>query len=1501
MWKNRNRAWLGIAIVSLLLITGYGVLYINESERLEGVGNYVVLNGKTSTAELSEHFHSQGIFEDSGDAVFAARWITARIGGSIPNLGQLNNDSFRIPADSARYAGESFKKNVESSERLLGIDEKVKELYSNGSVATMLQTQGDELSRVSIHIQKTKTAIDTLKVGSSYNVLRRIPYFGKKIAEKLIAIKKRALQNQEGVPGVIVRVRDYSIDRSGVDLGYVMSDSSGIATAYLPSEGYYSFLPVRPGFEYGAPKGTRNGPLRKTNVHYSFRQRPHTIRLFDSHTYRRIKEDVLLTVRTPHDYRHAILLYPALFLVAWWLFFLFLSLCDRRKRTESDFMIPLTLMCLSGIGLLAMFSIVHPLTDTILGSSMTIGAIIGIILMGLASRVDWGFFYAVGIRRKWGVIQFDFILQFIGWISLPFMEKIQSFKLEPGAGVGQVAGYYMKLHVALLTLPLELLCRMIGLALKWLDKGLKKLVLAVSKNPGERVKSWIRRPFHPNLPKGFGYIVIVLFSIFLLLLFGDGPEGSGTRVNLFFFQPSELNKYLVVLFMASFFATRSNRITLFSEVADALHIRLQLKTVFLILFSLAVLLALYLMVMSDMGPALVIIVTFIFLYSIARKDFGELIAGVATFVVLIWLAGIISGGSLVVRFIIAITWVIGWILFWYIRDRRLYESAIFFNFLLSAFLFAGPFMSMSRFDAIRNVGQRIIDRNDVAMHIWDNSVRGGGDQVVQGIWSLASGGLFGQGLGKGNPNLVPAFHTDMIFTSIGEEMGWIVILAIVLCFAILLHRTFVVAYNSGNRFLFFLTNGIAVVTGVQFFVIVFGSIGIIPLTGVAVPFLSYGMTSLVINLAVFGVVVSVSKTEATDNQHTVNQPYRHTAAIGIGSFLLFSLMLAVILFVNQVFPPIRNNNLVRPAFLASNDGFRIAEYNPRIRLLLKEMKAGNLLDRNGLLLATSNRNWYETFTNQADSTLIKYLDGDDSRLSRERNRLHTRYYPFGRHTFFVVGDLNTQTLWGIDNEDPYGFLAEERLLEKLRGFSTVRVDNDYYSVKDTLRAMTYYSTPFSAPIDTIITFNRKDYRPLLPYLKDGIHGRQVHDYNEASLGGERDVRLTLDARLQTILQSRMNSFLNDPACRYNSKVRPKLRASVVVLDASGGDVLSSANYPLPDQQVIREAQKRREDYLKYEKKWNNPTYTDRDLGATFPSAPGSTAKIMSAMAGFMHDGVNLDKQEYDIRPQEQIHSNSVAVGSVSLKTAIVYSSNCYFINLVNQKDLYPQLERIYSQVGAGVGGPSYSLFRKEVSQSTFRERMKVMHQVISGIEGNAIKEYLDYMEKRTTGKYERMAKGSWQLPWGQYPLEASPLAMARVASAVYNGGSLPETHWVVGEVSEGTRLITPEEAALLKDYMYAESDHHIGLPVKMGGKTGTPERERQFSISSQTSKFNDGWYIFFVETKDGRGLSAAIRLERVGVNGRGAATKDGSGAALDFVKRVVVPSLCESGYEIEIN
>lgn len=1399
MSKGTKTALFGGLLITAALILGFIVLYRNTRTILAG-SDPLVLNASTSADSLSRRLLDRGIFQDPDDAEFTARWITSRLreGGSIPNLGALNKNRFRIPADSARVAGKALGKAVASSERQLGlVDGAALKPFS-------FSPEDSALTRVSVLV----------------------------------------LDGKEGVPGVRIRVRDHSTDKAGANLGFILTDSSGTATVSLPSDGHFSFLPLRQGYEYGAPRGTLYGPLEKSSVQYTFRQRIHTIRPLDPQSYRTLKEGMVLSVRTSAEFFRALLFYPCVFIAAWWLLLLFLLWYDRRRNTGADYFVPLTLMALSGIGLLSMFSIVNPLTDTLLGAKMTWGAVAGILALGIASCADWDYFY----HSRW----FDPVLRAINWTLRP---------LEGLAGA--------------------------------IDKAFKNLVLSLVRNPEERLRHWARSPFSLNVPKGTGYLIIALLFILLLQLLGSGPEGSGTKVNLFFFQPSELNKYLVVVFMAAFFAVRADRISLFSEVADSLHLRLQLKAVLAILLCLAVLLVLYMVVLSDLGPALVIIVTFILLYSIARKDFVQLLIGIATFLGMVWIGGMLSGGSLVVRFFFALGWLGGWILFWRIKEKRLYESAIFFNFLLSAFIFLGGFLAGSGIAPLRNAGQRIQDRNEVAANMWDNDVRGGGDQVVQGIWSLASGGLTGQGPGKGNPNLVPAFHTDMVFTSIGEEMGWLALVVIILCFAVLIHRSLVTAYNSGSRFLFFFTGGIAIATGVQFFVIVFGSIGIIPLTGVSVPFLSFGMTSLIINLAAFGIVLSASRVVPTENQMAQNRPYRHVTAVGIASFLTVSLVLAAILFTDQVLPVTRNRYLVKPAYIANRDGYRIAEYNPRIRLLLKEMKAGNLLDRNGLLLATSDPLRYSAFISDADSSLAQYLDTQERDLSR--------YYPFGNHTFFLTGDFNTQTLWGIDNENPYGFLAEERLLDRLRGFTTSVTDGDNRPVRDTVRARTYYPSPFSAPVDTAISFNRKDYSPLLEYLRDGIHSRKVQAYNQASMEGERDVSLTVDARLQTILQGEMASFLENPKrCTYNTSVKPKLRASVVILDAEGGDVLASANYPLPDQKMIRDGQNSREDYLRYEKEWANHVYTDRDLGTTFPTPPGSTAKTMSAMAAFVRDGAGISGREYDVRPQEQIHTSAVAVGSVSMKTAIVHSSNCYFINLVNDEDLYPELEEIYRLTGATLGTPTYTLYRNELDGDVLRERERRLHSDISGIEKRAVDEYLKYREKRARGQYEKMTKGVWQLPWGQSPLEATPLAMARVASVAYNGGVLPETRWLLDQGrTKGTRILDADEAAILKEYMIAESAAHTGLPSSMGGKTGTPERERQFSIGKKIVKYNDAWYIFFAETEDHKALAVAVRLERIGVNANGTASRDGSGRALDFVRRVVVPAIRESGYNIE--
>jgi cell division protein FtsW (lipid II flippase)/cell division protein FtsI/penicillin-binding protein 2 len=1601
--------------VTIVLSLGFISLYKNESVLLrskgEESGNTLVLNGKTSDKELSQYLLNKGIYQDPKDAECISKWITSRIGNTIPNLGALNKSQFRMPADTlfglpiAEVGGEKVRLAVETSQLKLGITPDVKKLYAEIGKEpldpaklislkegtsyryTTKQMPGDTIyTRVSIRVLRTKKGVDTLTVRSyafKYHTLCRIPYIGSRIADKLLNGMKQSRKNQEGITGVLVRVRDHSIDKSGVDLGFVSTDSSGLAVVYLPSNGHYSFLPVREGFEYGSSKGTRRGVLGYGDIEYTFNQKRHTIKPIDTQTYLRIKEDILLSVRSPKDYKNALLFYPCIFFIAWWLLFFFFAWYDYKRKTQTDFIIPLALMSLSGIGLLAMFSIVNPLTDTLLGSTMTYGAVVGILVLGLVSCADWGFFYSVGIKGKKGIVQFDFVLQFIRWISLPFMKKIQSFKIEHKAGLGQKIGYYVKLLIALLLIPFELLFRLIGLIASSLDRALKKLTIYIFKNPSERVKHWARSPFNGTAPKGFGYIVIVLFFILLLQLFGDGPEGSGTKVNLLFFQPSELNKYLVVIFMAAFFAVRADRITMFSDVADRLHLRLQIKTVILVLLSLVILLGLYMVVMSDMGPALVLIVTFVFLYAIARKDFKQMLFGIITFVGMVWLGGIINENSLFTKFLLAIAWLAVWIIFWYVKDRRLYESAIFFNLLLSAFIFVGPWLAKTNSDTFRNVGQRIVDRNEVAMHLWNNSVRGGGDQVVQGIWSLATGGFAGQGLGQGNPNLVPAFHTDMIFTSIGEEMGWVSLMLIILCLAIIIHRSLVIAYKSGDRFLFFLTSGIAIVTGVQFFVIILGSIGLIPLTGVAVPFLSFGMTSLIINLAVFGIVISVSRKNATQNQREINRPYRYVTSVGIGSFLTVSIVLVAILFQYQVLPITRNNYLVKPAFVSNNEGHRLREYNPRIRLLLKELHAGNIKDRNGLLLATSEKESFLSFVNYKKKAIVTVKENDNTHkidtifdyslfkaieersgyLSKEEHREHSRYYPFGDNTFFVLGDFNTQTLWGINELNPYGYLAEERLLGVLRGFSTAISEDGKNSVE--LGSDKYYSSPFASPKDTSFTYTLYNYRPLLRYLKDGVHGRKVKAYNKKTQKGERDVYLTIDAKLQTLLQKQMYSYLNSPEkCSYNTKSRPKIRASVVILDAVKGDVITSSNYPLPNQDSIRKYQDLKIDYSKYEREWRNPVFADRDLGLTYLTNPGSTAKIMSAIAGFMKLEDDMQGVKYHIDAVETIEGAGKEPNSsllspnlansypdknwrlnsrlakpdncsnerlkeyelVHLEEAIVWSSNNYFINLVHNKQLYGELGQLYQTVGARVGNDetnrlfmSYFFDQKELTSS----RRSDFDNCVSFVSNRANKTYQDYLLKHDMEDYHTMNNGAWMWAWGQGSLDASPLTMARVASVIYNEGQMPLTRFVyaTGENMqhmtkvEQIPIISRSQAALLKQFMKEETTKHRSitrskhphLPMSMGGKTGTPERYIHFSGTRKGIKVNDGWYICFVDseytTKEGKSiqipLAIAVRLERIGATSMAKGDNGGSGLAVSFIENTVVPVLKDCNYNVK--
>ena len=224
--------------------------------------------------------------------------------------------------------------------------------------------------------------------------------------------------------------------------------------------------------------------------------------------------------------------------------------------------------------------------------------------------------------------------------------------------------------------------------------------------------------------------------------------------------------------------------------------------------------------------------------------------------------------------------------------------------------------------------------------------------MAQGIWGLASGGWFGQGLGHGNANCIPAYHTDMVFQSVGETLGFVALALIIICYFLLIFKSLKLAIRVAHPFLFFTISGIALVTSVQFMVIVLGSLGVIPLTGVSVPFLSYGRASLIANLAVFGIVLSMSHYVPTQRQREAVKAYGNVLATGIASFILVSAGITGLLFYYQILR--QDTYLVKPAAVVDATGKRTFAYNPRISLLIKKMNIGDIYDRNGLLLATSS-------------------------------------------------------------------------------------------------------------------------------------------------------------------------------------------------------------------------------------------------------------------------------------------------------------------------------------------------------------------------------------------------------------------------------------------------------------------------------------------------------------------------------------------------------------------
>ena len=693
----------------------------------------------------------------------------------------------------------------------------------------------------------------------------------------------------------------------------------------------------------------------------------------------------------------------------------------------------------------------------------------------------------------------------------------------------------------------------------------------------------------------------------LLIVFGYGPGTSDAKVNLFGFQPVELIRILLVLFLAGYFAQRWDILRHAREQRPSLARFNRLGGIPPLEYTIPVfacvgLSLLFFFLQKDMGPALVFTCLFLVLYAIARNGALMAAAGLA-----LLCAGFVAG------------------------------------FVL-------------------RVPHTVHDRVSMWASPWDNLVHGG-DQLAQSLWAYATGGAFGTGLGLGDPALVPAAHTDLILSALGEEWGFLGVLAVFALYGFILYRSARIALRARSDYEFFLGAGLAAAMGLQILLIAAGSLGVLPLTGVVTPFLSYGRTSMLANFLVFAMLLSISS-RAGDAER--NAPFRapvQATGLALGALALIVVAKAAYVQVLRSGPVMGAGTLVVQA-----DGARRYQYNPRFQEVMREIPKGNIYDRNGLPLATSS--WDELEKHRAQYQQLGV------NIDQACSRTESRHYPFEGLTFDLLGDLRTRIRWGASNTS----FVERDSATRLRGY-------------DDRPTLVDVKNPKTGKMERVVRYDLRELVPLLRhrYEPDDPAVRRVLDR-------ARDVRMSIDARLQVRAAEILKNALRQAG---------QDKGALVVLDAANGDLLASVSYPLPPIGPGETAPPASNDTA-------NP-YLDRARYGLYP--PGSTFKVVTAMAA-LRTNPQLAKQTYSCirlpdgrvgnyirgssRPIRDDIQDSAPHGTIDMERAVIVSCNAYFAQLGTYNVGAQPLFDTGSLLGISMAAPDTpQQLRKSLPQSSY--------------------------------------------------------------------------------------------------------------------------------------------------------------------------------------------------------